>query len=253
VGISAELPSGTHSETNLDHNSFFDFLLNSRESYESMPSTRFNVEAWKGNGIGQILVDKGSFLKDIDLFDNVEFGISSRDARAMAPATRKLLEHSFLALLDSGIDYRKQNVGCFISGTSIELSNVSSPDEYESRGSLAGAPAMLANRISNHLDLLGPSIPLDTACSSSLMALHLAVQSVLLGDCKAAVVGGCQLNHRLMDWITYSQSSLLSQDGKCKPFDESADGFARAEACVVIVIKPLVDALKDQDHIYATV
>jgi acyl transferase domain-containing protein len=55
---------------------------------------------------------------------------------------------------------------------------------------------MLANRISNHLDLLGPSIPLDTACSSSLMALHLAVQSVLLGDCKAAVVGGCQLNHR---------------------------------------------------------
>ncbi|KAF7358095.1 putative polyketide synthase [Mycena venus] len=253
VGISAELPSGIHSEKNLDHNSFFEFLLDSKESYEPMPSTRFDTNGLKGNGIGQIIVENGSFLNDIDLFDNVEFGISSRDARAMAPATRKLLEHSFLALLDSGIDYRKQNVGCFMSGTSIDLSNVSTPDEYESRGSLAGAPAMVANRVSNHLDLLGPSIPVDTACSSSLMALHIAVQSILLGDCNAAVVGGCQLNHRLTDWITYSQSSLLAEDGKCKPFDESANGFARAEACVVIVIKPLEHALKDQDHIYATI
>lgn len=55
---------------------------------------------------------------------------------------------------------------------------------------------MVANKISYHLDLLGPSLPLNTACSSSLSALHVAVQALRLGECKAAVVGGCQLNHR---------------------------------------------------------
>ncbi|KAF8192401.1 hypothetical protein K438DRAFT_2135640 [Mycena galopus ATCC 62051] len=253
VGISAALPSGAYSETNLDHASFFDFLLRSGESYEPIPSTRFNIEAWKGSGIGQVSVDKGSFLKDIDLFDHVEFGISSRDARALSPATRQLLEHSFLALLDSGIDYRKRPVGCYMSGTSIDLSNVANPNVYEPRGSFGSLPAMIANRISNHLDLLGPSIPVDTACSSSLTALHVAVQALEAGDCEAAVVGGCQLNHRLMEWMIYTQSAVLSSDGKCKPFDASADGFGRAEGCVVVVIKPLEDALRDQDHIYATI
>lgn len=103
---------------------------------------------------------------------------------------------------------------------------------------------MVSNRISIHLDLLGPSVPTDTACSSSLTSLHLAVQAVANGDCEAAVVGGCQLNHRyvnnlsdpnhltviyfsFIDWVTYSQGSILSKDGKCKPFDVSADGSAR--------------------------
>ncbi|KAJ7638204.1 putative polyketide synthase [Roridomyces roridus] len=253
VGISADLPSGTSSDTNYDHASFYEFLLASGESYERIPAGRLDIETWRGYGLGRISVETGSFLKDIDEFDHVEFGISSRDARAMAPASRKLLEQCFLALLDSGIDYRKQHIGCYTSGNSIELSNVASPDEYEPRGSFAGAPSMLANRVSTHLDLVGPSIPVDTACSSSQTALHVAVQAILSGDCRAAVVGGCQLNHRLMDWIGYSQTSVLSPDGKCKPFDAGADGFGRAEGCVAVVLKPLQDALNDHDHVYATI
>ncbi|KAJ7292447.1 thiolase-like protein [Mycena rebaudengoi] len=225
IGIAVELPSGSHSESDLDHTSFFEFLMNSGQAYEHMPANRFNVDIWRGHGLGQISVQQGSFLKHIDVFDHVEFGISSRDARAMAPSTRKLLEQCFLALLDSGIDYRRQLVGCYTAATSIELMNVSTPDEYEPRGSFAAAPSMVANRISNHLDLLGPSIPVDTACSSSQTAFHLAVQAILNGDCNAAVVGGCQLNHR----------------------------FGRAEGCVAVVIKPLEDALRDHDRIYATV
>lgn len=146
---------------------------------------------------------------------------------------------------------------------------------------------MVANRISTHLDLLGPSVPTDTACSSTLTAFHLAVQSISQGECEAAVVAGCQLNHRyvfscaiqtdtevvsrFIDWFTYSQGSLLAKDGKCKPFDASADGyvlfvslfcmsrlssrssFSRGEGCVAIVLKPLERALQDRDHIYATV
>lgn len=83
---------------------------------------------------------------------------------------------------------------------------------------------MIANRISYHLDLVGPSVPVDTACSSSLTATHLAVQSIRNGDCEAAVVAGIQLNHRLIDWMQYSQGGILAPDGVCKPFDESANG-----------------------------
>jgi acyl transferase domain-containing protein len=117
-------------------------------------------------------------------------------------------------------------------------------DEYEARGSFAGSPSMVANRVSYYLDLRGPSIPVDTACSSSLTALHLAAQAIRTGECEAAVVGGCQINLRyvmvakleyvtvyaqrvlcsFVDWVNYSQGGILSEDGKCKPFDANADG-----------------------------
>jgi len=64
------------------------------------------------------------------MFDNVEFGVSHRDAKAMSPATRMLLEQCFLALLDSGIDYRTKNIGCYTSGTSIDLTNVTEPVRF---------------------------------------------------------------------------------------------------------------------------
>lgn len=64
------------------------------------------------------------------------------------------------------------------------------------RGAFTGAPSSLANRVSYHLDLRGPSIPIDTACSSTLVATHLGVQALRNGDCDLAVVGGAQINHR---------------------------------------------------------
>ncbi|KAJ7619690.1 hypothetical protein FB45DRAFT_931421 [Roridomyces roridus] len=253
IGISTALPSGAHSDSNLDHDDFFRFLMESKQSYELMPDGRFNSVEFLGPGVGQLLTNKGSFLKDIHLFDHLEFGVSYRDARAMAPATRLLLEQAFLALSDAGIDYRNRNVGCYTAGTSIELMNVGVPDPYEPRGAFSGVPSMISNRISSHLDLLGPSVAVDTACSSSLTAFHLAVQGILSGDCEAAVVGGCQLNHRVTEWVAYTQSGILSEDGKCKPFDESANGFARAEGCVAVVLKPYEDAIRDNDRVYATV
>lgn len=69
-------------------------------------------------------------------------------------------------------------------------------DDIEARGAFSYLPAMVANRVSYHLDLRGPTVPMDTACSSSLYATHFAVQALRNGECEAAVVGGCQLNHR---------------------------------------------------------
>lgn len=80
----------------------------------------------RGYGLGQIKVDTGSFLKNISAFDYVEFGVTSKDAKAMSVSTRKLLELAFLSLLDSGIDYRGQDVGCFMSAVDFDILSVAS-------------------------------------------------------------------------------------------------------------------------------
>ncbi|KAK7039778.1 polyketide synthase [Favolaschia claudopus] len=188
-----------------------------------------------------------------DLFDYLEFGISQKDALAMGVATRKLVEHSFLALLDSGIDSRSRNVGVYTSGIAFDLTGAADATEYDIRDGFGGGAAAVANRVSYQMDLVGPSIPVDTACSSSLMSLHLGVQALRTGDCEAAVIGGSQINHRFLDWVYYGQLSILSPRGKSTPFDASADGMGRGEAVVVFVIKLLEDAIRDGDKIYATI
>ncbi|KAF8178693.1 polyketide synthase [Mycena galopus ATCC 62051] len=253
VGISAEFPSGTLSEANFDHQSFFDFLLSGKDATERVPKDRFNIEGWQGSHLGQILPEEACFLKNVHLFDHFEFGISSKDALTMGVATRKLVEHAFLALLDSGINSRSQNVGAYTSGIAFDLLSSADADEWDVRDGFGGGAAAVANRVSYQLDLLGPSIPVDTACSSSLMALHLGVQALRSGDCEAAVIGGSQVNQRFLDWIFYSQLTILAPGGKSVPFDASADGFGRGEAVVVLVIKLLEDAIRDGDKIYATV
>ncbi|EIN05353.1 polyketide synthase [Punctularia strigosozonata HHB-11173 SS5] len=253
VGIATELPSGSAAEDNLSHDEFFRFLMQRCDAYEKIPQSRFNVDAWKGRGLGKIITDTGTFLKDVDLFDHLEFGITGKDAKSMTVGTRKLIQLAFLALLDSGIDYRGRNVGCFAASLPYDITALGDADELELRGSFAGAPCMAANKISYHLDLLGPSLPTDTACSSSMTAFHLGVQSLRAGECEAAVVGGCQINVRFVEWFQYSQGSILSPDGRCKPFDASANGFSRGEGGAVVVIKLLEDAIRDGDKIHATI
>ena len=80
-----------------------------------------------GDGPGQVRVDTGSFLQNIDEFDHVEFGVSAKDAKAMAVSTRKLLELTFLSLLDSGIDYRSQNVGSYMSAVDFDIMSITNP------------------------------------------------------------------------------------------------------------------------------
>lgn len=81
----------------------------------------------KGDELGQIKVDTGSFLKNLADFDHAEFGVTAKDARAMALTTRKLLQLAFLALLDSGIDYRGQDVGCYTSAVDFDILALDNP------------------------------------------------------------------------------------------------------------------------------
>lgn len=118
-------------------------MLRKCEAFETIPKERLNIDSsvvavllpwisadelgrWQGDSLGRIRTCQGTFLKDINLFDHAEFGISAKDARAMAPGTRKLIELSFLALLDSGIKYRGRNVGCYAAATAHDILSVAS-------------------------------------------------------------------------------------------------------------------------------
>ncbi|KAJ7204324.1 thiolase-like protein, partial [Mycena pura] len=182
----------------------------------------------------------GAFLKNYDGLDTTALDMSAEDARAMPFAARRLLQLSFEALQDSGIDYRTRTVGCFMSGTSNFETATNWSTKFTIDQNTDGSFACLANRTSSMLDIKGPSMH---GCSSSLTALHLAIQAIESGDCSAALVGAAQID-RGLGWKKYVLGGALSQD---------ADGFARGEGAVVIVLKLLDDALRDNDHIYSVI
>lgn len=119
------------------------------QSFDDLIHLQFR---WKGKGAGRVSVDKGAFLKDVDMFDNLEFGVSQKDARAMAPSTKKLLQTSFLALLDSGINYRTRNVGCYTSG--ILWEGVGVPDPVSGKNPLPRSSPKTHPSVRTSLSLL---------------------------------------------------------------------------------------------------
>ncbi|KAJ7505787.1 hypothetical protein B0H11DRAFT_1707695, partial [Mycena galericulata] len=191
----------------------------------------------------------GCFLKNATGFDNVSFAISTRDARVIPNSARRLLDLSFLALQDAGINTKGQRIGGFMCGNR----DIIGQDEIDTDGSFSWMMCGMANRASYALDLTGPSVYLDTACSSSLTGFHLAVNAIEKGDCSAAIVGAAQTNRDMREWKAYAQGGVLSPDGMCKPMDDTADGFGRGEGAVVVVLKRLDLAIQDNDHIYCVV
>ncbi|KAJ7727029.1 hypothetical protein B0H14DRAFT_2640971 [Mycena olivaceomarginata] len=229
VGLAAQLPSGLLSSTDFDYASFWDFLVTSGKAYEPLE----NVLPDFVRASTQVkLPVQGTFLKNVASFDNISLGISTKDARMTPYCARRLLDLSFQALLDSGIDSRRRNIGCFMSGN--RPGHMNAPDALEkgidAEGSFSGTPYSMANRISYALDLTGPSLQLDTACSSSLTALHLAATAIRQGDCEAALVGAAQINRELSEWTTYVQGGILAADGMSRPLDAEAAGFVLGSA-----------------------
>lgn len=111
----------------------------------------------------------------------------------------------------------------------------------------------LSNRVSYAFDLHGPSITLNTACSSSLVALHQAVQGLQSGDATYTIVGGVNLIFDAVLYIMLSNLHMLSPESQLKMWDKTANGYARGKGVVVVVLKPLEQALRDGNHIEAVI
>lgn len=199
---------------------------------------------------------RGGYLADVQCFDAPFFGIAPREAVFVDPQHRLLLEVAWEALEHAGIPADTLAgcpVGAFVGISTNDYSRLllahgGAADAYAGAGNAA---SMAAHRLSYHLDLQGPSVAVDTACSSSLVAVHLACQSLRLGECDVALAGG--VNLMLSPELTevLSRGGMLSPAGLCKTFDAAADGYVRGEGVGVVVLKPLPAALRDGDRVLA--
>jgi acyl transferase domain-containing protein/SAM-dependent methyltransferase/acyl carrier protein len=257
VGIGCHLPGGVH-----DPEGFWDLLRNGVDAISEVPPSRWDVAEFYDRNPdrpGKMSTRWGGFIDGHDQFDPKFFGIAPGEAIGMDPQQRLLLETSWEALENAGIapsSLAGTQTGVFVGLCNGDYGQValSAPREAITPYLASGlSHAIAAGRISYVLGLQGPSLAVDTSCSASLVAVHLACQSLRLGECNAALAGGVNLILNPDITIALSQSKMMAPDGRCKAFSDSADGFVRAEGCGMIVLKRLPDALRDGNRILAVI
>jgi acyl transferase domain-containing protein len=174
------------------------------------------------------------------------------------PQQRLMLELSWSCLEDAGYSPSQLSgspVGVFIGACNYDSILNLNQDQENIEGHIGTGTwtCMIPNRISHFFDFRGPSIPVDTACSSSLVAIHLAINALKEKECEIALVGGISILNIPTIYIQMSQLGMLSPTGQCQSFDSHADGYVRGEGAGIILLKPLVKAIEDKDHIYGVI
>ena len=190
------------------------------------------------------------------LFDRSLFGLSRDEMTLMDPQMRMLLTCSWEAFERTGWtlqSLRNSSTGVYIGAQVPSVANWrpmrgASPFDVTSI-----SLAMLANRVSYHFNLMGPSATYCTACSASLTALHAAMNAICCGDCEQAVVGSVNYLGTARLSASFNALGVISPDGKCHSFDAEANGYMRSEGAFVFTLKPLGAAERDGDRISAVV
>ncbi|MCG7216939.1 beta-ketoacyl synthase N-terminal-like domain-containing protein [Paenibacillus mucilaginosus] len=206
-------------------------------------------------------VKAGSVLEGIDRFDASFFGFTPREAEILDPQHRLFLENCWEALELAGYAPEKfgGRIGVFAGVfTSSYLFNLyTQPGLVESVGELTvrhgNEKDYLATRVSYKMNLKGPSVSVQTSCSTSLVAVHMAVQNLLGGECDMALAGGVSVVVPQKSGYLYQEGGILTPDGHCRPFDAKAKGTIFGSGVGVVVLKRLEDALEDGDTIYAVI
>ncbi|WP_240799939.1 type I polyketide synthase [Streptomyces sp. A1277] len=250
VGVGMRLPGGNDSMDDLDA-----FLREGRSGIGPLPRDR-----WAGE-VDESLITAaaGGFLDAVDEFDAQFFNIPPKQAPYIDPAQRLMLETSWEALENAGIDpaaLRHGDGGVYVGASPLDFAlELEQLADEQLDGSLTtglGGYSM-SGRLSYFLGWRGPSLTTDTACASSLTALHLAVEGLRRRECSIALCAAANALHNPRSFVILSHGQFLAPDGHCKTFDDSADGYARAEGCGALVLKRLSDALMDGDNVLALV
>ena len=256
VGMAGRFPGAP------DVASLWDNVLNGVESL-----TRFSDEDLRGAGVEAALIHNPAYVKmrgvipDIDRFDAGVFGFSPREAELMDPQQRLMLETAWHALDHAGYDPQRYpgRVGVF-AGTSPSAYQVMlhadralwrQINSFETH--IANTQDSLATRISYKLDLRGPSLSIGTYCSTSAVAIHLACQSLRLGESDMALAGGVTLQVPSQQGHLYEPGNQGSPDGHTRTFDARAQGTVFSDGVAMVLLKRLEDALADGDTIHAVI
>lgn len=200
----------------------------------------------------------GAPLDDADAFDAEFFGYLPREAELMDPQHRLFLECAWSALEDAGCDPGQYDglVGVF-GGVARNTYHLFNAEVYRSlltsgavyEATIGSDKDFVATRVAFKLDLRGPCMNVQTACSSSGVAIHLACQSLLAGECDVALAGGARVRVPLQAGYPYVEGGIASPDGHCRPFDVNAQGTVYASGGAMVVLKRVEDALADGDLI----
>lgn len=195
---------------------------------------------------------RGYFVDTIEDFDAAFFGISPKEAEQMDPQQRLSLEVFWEALENAGIPPQtlsQSDTAVFMGVNSDDYSKLLLEDlpGIETWMGIGSAFCGVPNRISYHLDLMGPSTAVDAACASSLVAIHHGRQAILQGESKIAIAGG--VNALCEPGLTrvLDEAGAVSQDGSCMSFDDDAHGYGRGEGAAIIILKGMADAVAHGD------
>ncbi|MEU1124607.1 beta-ketoacyl synthase N-terminal-like domain-containing protein [Streptomyces sp. NPDC005899] len=233
--------------------------------------TTFDDEELRAAGVAEELLRDPAFVKvsalieDSGDFDAEFFGIAPSEARLMDPQHRIFLELCWHALEDSGYDPSRYpgDIGVFAGGGRHAYLRYIEPHfdhaDYLD-GSIRGLQAdignygdFLATRVSYRLGLTGPSLNVQTACSTALVGVHLAVQSLLLGETDLALAGAVNVHTPQVNGYIFEEGSICSPDGHLRPFDAGANGSVFGNGGGVVALKRLEDALAADDRIVAVI
>jgi amino acid adenylation domain-containing protein len=241
-----------------------EFWRNVCEGRESV--SFFSQEELQSAGIDPAVLADPNYIRakgvidDVDMFDASFFGINPPEAEVMDPQHRIFLECAWEALEDANCDPATYEgaIGVF-AGASMNtylLTNLmENPAGMYALGAyqamIGNDKDFLATRASYKLNLRGPSMTVQTACSTSLVAVHLACQSLIIGESDVALAGAVSVSVPHRAGYQYEEGMILSPDGHCRPFDAAAAGTVSGEGCGIVILKRLLDALADGDHIYA--
>lgn len=211
--------------------------------------------AWNSPGY----VRAAPLLEGYDQFDAPFFGYSPREAALLDPQQRIFLECAWTALEHAGYDassYRGA-IGVYAGAalnTYLLFTGVAQRlrDDYL-LALLASDKDFLTSRVSYKLGLAGPSVSVQSACSTSLVAVHLACQSLLGGECDMALAGGVSVKVPQRAGYRYEPDGPFSPDGHCRAFDIRAQGTLFGSGVGIVVLKPLATALADGDTVHAVI
>lgn len=226
-----------------------------------------SLEVLKASGIPDADLETDTYITAMGRIDGVMefdaafFGLTAHEAELMDPQQRKLLECGYESLEDAGYSSGMSDlrVGVYVAASHSSYLPSAILGAGTGRATEALQMAIgndrdyLATRISNVLDLRGPSLTVQTACSSSLTAVHLACQSLLSGECDMALAGGVSITLPQTDGYRYREGLIISKTGVCRPFDAQADGTINGNGVGVVLLKPLDAALRDGDVVRAVI
>jgi len=258
IGMACRFPGGATTPERYWHN-----LAHGHDAVTEVPPERWDNAAWfdpDPDAAGRTYSRHGGFLGAVDQFDAAFFGIAPRDARAMDPQHRLVLECVWEAFERAGIppaSLSGSRTGTFVGLTATDygwlIQSTKGPSAMDAYFLTGVAPSFIAGRTAHVFGFEGPAVAIDTACSSSLVAVHLACSSLRLGDSDVAVAAGANLLLAPMSQVVMAKVRVLSPSGRCRAFDATADGCVRGEGVGVVVLKRLDDALAAGDPVLAVV